>query len=455
MVHGAAHHGVSAQAVRGVRHHARGLRHRQDVRVLEDHVQRKKVGLQRDVAHLVAHHAGHCRQVSAERARRGGGGGRARDARIRNALEILFLFRVCVETTRVLERVVREPPSVVQVVQQVIVVQAVLGERKDGAAADGDARVPHRRQRRFRARLCAARHRFVVILVAPSEPAAQHGPPERALRVPRRGERLDHIAVARAPSNRVDQVGAAQRQVPRPRALRADLLRAHRAQRRGELERHARVGHGGRGGGGHVRRAAPDVPGGVASLAAVVVFALRASTAAAAEPLRAALVVVRHGNGRGVALAARVAPTAPARTAAAAAEPPRPPRPYPLFVFSPPLPPRPPPPLSPSDRATTLNARGGATGRGAAHHMAGEGTLACGRAPRRRCRSREDARGEVRVLPEDPRDDSRDLKWFTWVSTVRHSTHLGTRSSPRASLHPARKFRVPHPHGVRGGARRG
>ena len=323
MVHGAAHHGVSAQAVRGVRHHARGLRHRQDVRVLEDHVQRKKVGLQRDVAHLVAHHAGHRRQVSAERARRGGGGGRARDARIRNALEILFLFRVCVETTRVLERVVREPPSVVQVVQQVIVVQAVLGERKDGAAADRDARVPHRRQRRFRARLCAARHRFVVIVVAPPEPAAQHGPPERALRVPRRGERLDHVAVARAPSNRVDQVGAAQRQVPRPRALRADLLRAHRAQRRGELERHARVGHGGRGGGGHVRRAAPDVPGGVASLAAVVVFALRASveTAAAAEPLRAALVVVRHGNGRGVALAARVAPTAPARTAAAAAEP--------------------------------------------------------------------------------------------------------------------------------------
>ena len=60
--------------------------------------------------------------------------------------------------------------------------------------------------------------------------------------------------------------------MPRPRALRADLLRAHRAQRRGELEpctrrpwwprrRRARPPRG------------PRRSGGVASLAAVVVFA--------------------------------------------------------------------------------------------------------------------------------------------------------------------------------------
>ena len=83
----------------------------------------------------------------------------------------------------------------------------------------------------------------VPVVVAPAEASGEHGPPERRLRVPQRRAPADDFAVTRRPSHRVDEIRAAQREVPGPRAPGRELLRAHGAPRVAELEGHRGVRH--------------------------------------------------------------------------------------------------------------------------------------------------------------------------------------------------------------------
>jgi hypothetical protein len=82
-----------------------------------------------------------------------------------------------------------EPRRVVQVVEEgiVVVVQAVLGERKRRAAADGDFHI-FATAYLYGRPLFTFRDSFVVFRIAPPEPRRQNGPPERTFWVSRRGE---------------------------------------------------------------------------------------------------------------------------------------------------------------------------------------------------------------------------------------------------------------------------